>query len=125
MNQVVIENPILNSPFAEPNRHFRFNDEGITDQIEEARRISCYFIPIPKPRKKGKDQQQTFDGWTEDRIEENVTVNAIRQCIRTWRDGRYTARLGTRKNIIVINDEAHHCYRRRVSDEDEKLMSGG
>ncbi len=26
-----------------------------------SRRISFYFIPIPKPRKKGKDQQQTFD----------------------------------------------------------------
>ncbi|MCH7677988.1 DEAD/DEAH box helicase family protein [candidate division KSB1 bacterium] len=90
MSQVIIENPILNSPFAEPNRHFRFDDEGITDQIEEARRISCYFIPIPKPRKKGKDRQQTFDSWTEDRIEENVTVNAIRQCVKTWRDGRYT-----------------------------------
>ena len=90
MSQVVIENPILNSPFAEPGRHFRFDDEGITDQIEDARRISCYFIPIPKPRKKGQDQQETFGGWTEDRIEENVTVNAIRQCIETWREGRYT-----------------------------------
>jgi len=90
MSQVIIENPILNSPFAEPNRHFRFDDEGITDQIEEARRISCYFIPVPKPRKKRQDQQQTFDSWTEDRIEENVTVNAIRQCVKTWREGRYT-----------------------------------
>ncbi len=26
---VVIENPILNSPFIEPARHFRFSDEGI------------------------------------------------------------------------------------------------
>jgi type III restriction enzyme len=30
MNQVVIENPIINSPFDEPARHFRFTDEGIT-----------------------------------------------------------------------------------------------
>jgi hypothetical protein len=26
--------------------------------------------------------------------------------------------LGHKKNIIVINDEAHHCYRRRVGDDD-------
>lgn len=26
--QVVIENPVINSPFAEPARHFRFDDEG-------------------------------------------------------------------------------------------------
>ena len=30
--QIVIENPILNSPFAAPTRHFRFDDEGITDE---------------------------------------------------------------------------------------------
>jgi type III restriction enzyme len=29
--QIVIENPILNSPFDEPTRHFRFDDDGITD----------------------------------------------------------------------------------------------
>ena len=33
MSQVVIENPILNSPFDEPTRHFRFSDEGITDEV--------------------------------------------------------------------------------------------
>jgi hypothetical protein len=34
MRQVVIENPILNSPYDEPNRHFRFSDEGITNERE-------------------------------------------------------------------------------------------
>ena len=28
---IVIENPIINSLFDEPTRHFRFSDEGITD----------------------------------------------------------------------------------------------
>ncbi|NTW76661.1 MAG: hypothetical protein HGB33_02580 [Syntrophaceae bacterium] len=39
MSQVVIENPIINTPFAEPTRHFRFTDEGITDEIVEDWRI--------------------------------------------------------------------------------------
>ncbi len=30
MSQVVIENPIINSPFREPIKHFRFGDEGIS-----------------------------------------------------------------------------------------------
>ena len=30
MPDVFIENPVLNSPFAEPSRHFRFDDQGIT-----------------------------------------------------------------------------------------------
>ena len=37
MSQVVIENPIINSPFEEPTRHFRFTDEGITDEIVDGR----------------------------------------------------------------------------------------
>ena len=38
MSQVVIENPIINSPFDEPIRHFRFSDEGITNEIDDGRR---------------------------------------------------------------------------------------
>jgi adenine-specific DNA-methyltransferase len=49
MTQVVIENPILNSPFAEPVRHFRFSDEGITNEVAPGRRSSSYFVPVPKP----------------------------------------------------------------------------
>ncbi|MDO8671521.1 MAG: hypothetical protein Q7O66_08845, partial [Dehalococcoidia bacterium] len=70
MKQVVIENPILNSPFDEPQRHYQFDEEGITNQIVESRRISSYFMPIAQPKKKGK--QLSFDTeWTRDRIEEN------------------------------------------------------
>jgi type III restriction enzyme len=44
--QAVIENPILNSPFREPTRHFRFSDDGITDEVVDKRRVSSYFIPF-------------------------------------------------------------------------------
>jgi hypothetical protein len=50
MPQVVIENPVINSPYAEPGRHFKFADDGITDEIIEQRRISQYFIPIAAPK---------------------------------------------------------------------------
>ena len=53
MKPVVIENPILNSPFEMPRRHFKFDDDGITDEIVEGRRPSSYFIPIASPKKKG------------------------------------------------------------------------
>jgi type III restriction enzyme len=87
--QVVIENPVINSPFDEPQRHFRFDDDGITDQILCDRRPSSYFIPIAKPKKKSKDAQQTFEDWTADRIEENKNVNQIRQRVKLWREGKY------------------------------------
>lgn len=59
MAQTAIENPVINSPFIELARHFRFTDEGITDEIIEERRSSSYFIPIARPKKKGK--QLAFD----------------------------------------------------------------
>ena len=34
---------------------------------------------------------------------------------------RVCRELGNKKNIIVINDEAHHCYRHKVEEEDVKL----
>jgi type III restriction enzyme len=88
MADALIENPILNSPFHEPRRHFKFTDEGITNEIVEGRRSSAYFIPIARPKKKGK--QLAFDTeWTQDRIEENKTVNRIRQRVGIWREGGY------------------------------------
>jgi type III restriction enzyme len=89
MKQVVIENPILNSPFSEPRRHFRFTDEGITNEIVEERRISSYFVPIARPKKQAKNQL-TFDTeWTEDRIEENKFINQVRERVAQWRKQGY------------------------------------
>ena len=33
MPDVVIENPVLNSPYEEPGRHFVFGDDGIRNEI--------------------------------------------------------------------------------------------
>ena len=88
MPQAVIENPILNSPFVEPSRHFKFSDDGITDEVVDERRVSAYFIPIAPPKKKGK--QLAFDTeWTRDRIQENAFINQIRSRVAIWRRGNY------------------------------------
>jgi hypothetical protein len=42
MKLVVIENPVLNSPFEAPERHFKFDDEGITNEIVESRRVRAW-----------------------------------------------------------------------------------
>jgi len=99
MPQVVIENPILNSPFGEPQRHFKFTDDGITDEILEIRRISGYFIPIAQPKKKGK--QLAFDTeWTQDRFKPCDHVNKIRQRIELWRGGGYLGATPTTARLL-------------------------
>jgi type III restriction enzyme len=85
---VTIENPILNSPFDAPARHFRFDDDGITGDIVEKRRRSAYFVPIARPKKKGA--QKTFETeWTGDRVQENAEINRIRGRVDAWRTGGY------------------------------------
>jgi len=80
----VIENPIINSPFVEPTRHFRFDaDNQVTDVIDPGRRGSSYFLPIASPKKKGAPG--LFDPPVEKR-EESDHVNRIRQAVKTWRD---------------------------------------
>ncbi len=99
--QTVIENPILNSPFLEPSRHFRFDEDGITNDIVEGRRISSYFVPIAQPRKKGNKQLRFDTEWTQDRIEENKLVNRIRQRVSQWRAGGYVGVTQTTAKLLA------------------------
>jgi type III restriction enzyme len=84
----IIYAEVNNSPFAEPKRHFRFTDDGISDEIVEGRRASSYFIPIARPKKRGK-QLQFQTEWTQDRVEPNKLVNRIRERVNQWRRGGY------------------------------------
>ncbi len=80
MREAVIENPVINSAFAEPRRHFKFDDDGITNEIVDARRPSAYFIPVAQPKKKGK-QLELGTEWTDDRLRENDYINEVRAAV--------------------------------------------
>lgn len=45
--------PILNSPYAYPNRHWELDSDGQpTENVVEQRRRAEYITPIPKPKKR-------------------------------------------------------------------------
>ena len=101
MRQVVIENPVLNLPYGEPIRHWKFTDEGITDEIVAGRRISSYFVPVPQPRRRGKDKQFVLDTeWTKDREKENDTINRVRGRVALWREGGYIHITRTTRRLL-------------------------
>ncbi len=100
MKQVIIENPVLNSPFEEPSRHFRFSDEGITDQIVEQRRVSSYFIPIPHAKKRNSKQLAFETEWTADRVKENKFINDVREKVGRWRQGGYVGITRTTASLL-------------------------
>jgi type III restriction enzyme len=75
MPPVAIENPILNSPYREPMRHFRFDaNDQITSTIDAGRRGSSYFLPIAAPKKRGRPG--LFDE-IEEKKEESGQVNRL------------------------------------------------
>ena len=62
MAQVVIENPVINSPYEEPACHFRFSDEGITNEVVTGRRTSSYFVPIARPKRRANNSSSRPSG---------------------------------------------------------------
>ncbi len=97
---VVIDNPILNSPFEEPGKHFQFGDEGITNDVVDGRRRSSYFIPIARPRSRSRQQKMFETEWTQDRIEENHFINRVRERVEIWRKGGYPGITPTTRRLL-------------------------
>ncbi len=103
MTEARIENPILNSPFAEPTRHFRFGADGITNEVVEDRRPRSYFVPVARPRVRGKagQAQLAFETeWTEERIQENDLINRVRARVDLWRRGGHPGVTKTTRRLL-------------------------
>jgi type III restriction enzyme len=93
-----IEDPILNTPYAVPIRHFRFDDDGITSEVIEERRRSGYFVPIARSRRRGA--QQALTEQTADRHEENDFVNQVRGRVDLWRDRGWPGTTATTRWLL-------------------------
>ncbi len=100
MSQVVIENPVINSPFDEPTRHFRFSDEGITNELADGRRSSSYLVPIARPKKRGAQLAFNTER-TQERVQENKLINDIRRRVGLWRQGGYLGVTPTTARLLA------------------------
>src|SRR5664280_438571 len=99
VRQAVIENPVINSAFEEPGKHYKFDDGGITDEIVTSRRPSAYFIPVAQPKKKGK-QLELGTEWTDDRLRENDYINEVRDAVGAWRKRDYPGVTRTTRRLL-------------------------
>jgi type III restriction enzyme len=96
----IIHNPIINSPYRAPEQYFRFDDEGITNEKVPGRRPSQYFIPVPRPRKRGQQVELEFAEFTADKIRQNDFVNQVRQRVDIWRSQRYPHVTPTTRRLL-------------------------
>jgi len=93
MDNRFFKQPILNSPYDYPSRHWELDDQGQPTQvIIEERRSAKFITPIPKPRKrKGKAQQQDLfvDGeisTADQKYDPTSIINNLRHHVDKWRD---------------------------------------
>ncbi len=90
-----LSNPILNSPYEPPERHFALGPNGPTGEILPGRRPSESFIPVPVSKKrrgkKGAPEQETLDLFdvTGERRERNSLINDMRRRVEIWRARGY------------------------------------
>lgn len=63
-----------------------------------------------------KGTRSALEGWREEKLETLETEGQMLQ--------RVMPELMGLKNIVVLNDEAHHCYRERVADDREEDLKG-
>jgi type III restriction enzyme len=98
----IVENPVINSPYEAPARHFRFDEGGITNEIEPGRRSSAYFVPIPQARSHaGGNGQMTLDSELQiEQFQQNPLINQIRDAVGKWRLGGYLGATATTKRLL-------------------------
>ena len=87
LQNTTIENPVINSPFEEPQRHYEFTDTGISNKIVPGRRKSVFFIPIAKPKQRSAQVDMNLDGLNTTRP--NELINRLRDQIAPWRQSGY------------------------------------
>ncbi|PPQ37432.1 DEAD/DEAH box helicase family protein [Rhodopila globiformis] len=86
MPRPVIDNPILNSPFLAPERHWVLDENGVPTGIHaEGRRSSAFIVPVPPSKHKQADQGSLDldDSWGTPIS--NDYINEVRSKVAAWR----------------------------------------
>ena len=84
------EQPILNSPYEYPARHWELGGDGVpTDRIAEQRREAKHVVPVPPPRRSNQQRamQLGITMPTDERQEYDPSpiINEIRRRVDAWR----------------------------------------
>ena len=88
------EQPILNSPYEYPSRHWELDPSGQpTNKIRDERRKVAFITPIPKPKKSSAGQRKmVFDeaaqalGTEAQQYDLTAFIGGVRQRVDRWRE---------------------------------------
>ena len=116
MSDRFFDQPILNSPYAYPARHWELDEHGQpTQHILETRRVARFITPIPKPRKRknqGAQRQIIFDegagvSTAQQQYDPTSIINELRRRVDQWR-ARNPADWGVSPETSRLLQHWHH-----------------
>ena len=90
MTATFAEQPILNSPYEYPSRHWELENGLPTDRIVERRRLSAHITPVPPARRQSQEQPTLQMGVAEfsdesQQYDPTPIINEIRRQVDIWR----------------------------------------
>src|SRR5207253_10082094 len=91
---------------------------GLLDELSRAKNVvtNYHAFKLGERRQISKGGRALLQGRTGTEIETTETEGQMIQ--------RVMPELMRIKNILVLNDEAHHCYREKPGDEDDEDLRG-
>src|SRR5688572_23940349 len=97
-----MNSPIINSPYYEPIRHFKTDDRGLTDGILDFRRLSSFYIPVPRAKTREKQLEMNLvEGALSSELQkENEFINKVRAKIKQWREEGYAGITKTSRDLL-------------------------
>lgn len=105
MSQInAVANPIINSPYEEPKRHWHI-EEGQPPRLETGRRPASYFLRVPDRAgrgRRGADQGEMFDEDLKGNEYLLDLANLLRQRVQEWRDRDYQGATKVTRELIDL-----------------------
>lgn len=100
-----LANPIINSPYEVPTRHFVLGPKGPTGEILEHRRPSESFIPVAPVRKgrKGRSDNVVQEAFplTHEQVVRNTLIDQLRSEVALWRARNYDGVTPTTRKLLL------------------------
>lgn len=113
------EQPILNSPYEIPRRHWELDDSGQpTHRIIERRRSADFITPVPKPKKRVRQaKQQKLDLDNTEQLEHQQQqyelasrINEVRKHVSEWRSLPRTKWKVTAETARLLDHWRNYAY---------------
>ena len=111
------EQPILNSPYEAPRRHWELDaNRQPTDRQIARRREAAFITPVPKPKKQRGQGQLEYDasaaeiGSDSQRYEIAPMINSVRRQVAAWRELPEAQWRVTPETARLLRHWRHHAF---------------